>query len=116
MKWILFSLLSVIFVAGCQPSNPTPDQLREDTAKATHDAVQDAKAVTQGVVDGVRQSRPVNINSATHDQLMNLPGVDDERAGRIIANRPYDRTEDLVKKHVVPQSEYDKISAQVTAK
>jgi DNA uptake protein ComE-like DNA-binding protein len=112
---ICFSLL----FAGCSPSNqnPTPDQIRQDTAKATKTAAQDAKAVVQGVEDGIKakNANAVNINTATADQLKTLPGVDDVRAGRIIANRPYDHSDDLVRKHVVSQAEYDRISGQVVA-
>ncbi len=113
---MLLCLVGSVLLAGCAPSNPSPDRIRQDTAKATHNAVQDAKAVTQGVVDGLKQSRPLNINSASADQLEHLPGVDEERARRIIANRPYDHADDLVKKHVMSRAEYDRISGQVMAK
>jgi DNA uptake protein ComE-like DNA-binding protein len=120
MKSVLLGMLCIVALAGCQPSQPTPEQIRQDTAKATHEAVQDAKAVGQGVADGLKKagsgSGPVDINSATPDQLKKLPGIDDARARRIAANRPYDHADDLVKKHVVSQAEYDKISGQVVAK
>jgi DNA uptake protein ComE-like DNA-binding protein len=116
MKRLLLATLSVVLLAGCQPSQPTPDQIRRDTAKATHDAVQDAKAVGQGVMDGLKSSKSVNINTASPDNLKKLPGIDDARANRIIANRPYDHADDLVKKGVIPQAEYDRISGQVQAK
>jgi DNA uptake protein ComE-like DNA-binding protein len=116
MKRLLFGFLGAMLLAGCMPSNPSPEQIRQDTAKATHNAVQDAKAVTEGVADGLKQSRHVNLNSASTDQLKSLPGVDESEARRIIANRPYDRTDDLVRKRVVSQAEYNRISGQITAK
>ena len=116
MKMTLLCLLGSILLAGCAPSSPSPDRIRQDTAQATHNAVQDAKAVTQGVVEGLKQSRPLDINSASTAQLTRLPGIDEERASRIIANPPYDRTDDLVKKRVVSRAEYDRISGQVAAK
>lgn len=119
MKSVLLGMLGIVMLAGCQQrQQPSPEQIRQDTAKATHEAVQDAKALGQGVMDGLKKagSGPVDINSATPDQLTKLPGIDDQRARRIVANRPYDHADDLVKKHVVPQAEYDKISGQVVAK
>jgi len=117
MKIVLLGMLGIVLLAGCQQSQqPSPDQIRQDTAKATHEAVQDAKAVGQGVVDGLKKSRTVNINSASPDDLKKLPGIDDARARRIIDNRPYDHADDLVKKGVVPQAEYGRISGQVVAK
>jgi DNA uptake protein ComE-like DNA-binding protein len=117
MKRVLLAALGIVLLAGCQQrQQPSPDQIRQDTAKATHKAVQDAKAVGQGVVDGLKKSKTVNINTASADQLKGLPGIDDARARRIIANRPYDHANDLVKKGVVPQAEYDRISEQVDTK
>src|SRR5579863_1479497 len=110
---LVLSFASLAFTA-CSPGsqNPTPEQIRQDTAKATETAAKDAKAVVQGVEDGIKAK---NINTATPDRLKTLPGIDDARANRIIANRPYDHADDLVKKHVVSQDEYDRIAGQVVA-
>lgn len=116
---MLLGTLGIVVLAGCQQNQqPSPDKIRQDTAKATHEAVQDAKAVGQGVMDGLKKagSGSVDINSASADDLKKLPGIDDARAKRIIAHRPYDHADDLVKKGVVPQAEYDRISGQVEAK
>ena len=112
----MIAMLGVAVLAGCRPIQPTPDQIRQNTAKATHDAVQDAKAVGQGVWDGLKKSKAVNINAASQDQLEKLPGIDEARARRIIRDRPYDHADDLVKKGVIPQAEYDRISGQVEAR
>lgn len=113
MKLTLLSCFGLILIAGCAPSNPSPDQIREKTAQATHDAVQDAKAMTQGVMDGIKSSRTVNINTASTDKLKALPGVDEALARRIVANRPYEQPDDLVKKRVVSRAEYERIVEQV---
>ena len=66
---MLLASLGIVLLAGCQQqTQPSPDQIRQDTAKATHEAVQDAKAVGQGVVDGLKKSKTVNINAASADQ------------------------------------------------
>jgi DNA uptake protein ComE-like DNA-binding protein len=116
MKRVLLGTICIVLLAGCSPNSSNTDQIRQNTANATRTAVRDAKAVTQGVVDGIKGSGTVNLNTASREQLMKLPGVDQERADRIVANRPYDRSEDLLKKHVVPKSEYDRIAGQVKTK
>jgi hypothetical protein len=40
----------------------------------------------------------------------------DGEADRVIAGRPYDEPSDLVKRHILPRDEYDKIADQITAK
>jgi len=108
----------LLFAAGCNSDqHNNPDEIRRQTAQATKDARQDAKAVVQGVEDGLKtkNSSAIDINNASADQLKSLPGIDDVRARHIIANRPYDHSNDLVKKHVISQDEYDRISSQVVA-
>ena len=100
---LLVSLLSCI-----QPDNP--QDLKEKTAKATADAKRDAKAVAEGIREGWSRNKPLNLNTATKDQLLTLPGITDTEADRIIAERPYHETDELVSRHVLPKSKYDRIA------
>jgi DNA uptake protein ComE-like DNA-binding protein len=118
MKTMMLAGVVVLFgLVGCNnQSSPTPDQIRENTAKATAEAVRDTKAVAKGVADGIKQTdhdRRVDINKASVDDLKTLPGVDDMRAQSIVDGRPYDNTGQLVSKHVVSQAEYDRIAGQI---
>lgn len=102
-------------MVGCSPADRSPDAIRQDTAKATSSAVRDAKAVAKGVVDGLRSKGPVNINKASEADLENLPGIDAVKARNIIAGRPYDNAHDLLKRHLVTKTEYDRIAGDVIA-
>src|SRR5438309_1885923 len=90
MKLTWLCMLVLIPLAACTPEKRSPDAIREDTARATSEATRDAKAVAQGVVEGLKQKGPVNINKASDKDLETLPGIDVVAAKRIIDGRPYD--------------------------
>ena len=96
---IVFVLLTVSLAVGFAAGQAkTGDKKAEPAAKTEKKADQ------------------LDINSATKQQLMALPGIGDAYAQKIIDNRPYRAKNELVAKKVIPQATYDKISADIIAK
>jgi len=120
---LIVSALSLAFTGcnACYNSSPpaSPEQIRQKTADATSTLKDDAKAVTQGIRDGLTRpspDKPLDLNHASKAQLLGLPGIDDAAADRIIAGRPYSSEHELLERRVVSREEYNKIADSVTVK
>jgi len=111
----LVALIAAL-VTGCTTHDRSPDAIREQTAHATSTAVRDAKAVTQGIVQGIKQQRTTNINKASAKDLSALDGIDDETADRIIEHRPYHDSYELVKQKIISKAEYNRIAGKIEAR
>ena len=117
MKIIAGCAIAILLLAvACTTQKSSPDDLREKTAQATSDFKRDAKALAQGVKEGWSRDQPLDVNQASKDQLLSLPGMSKEGAERIIEGRPYSSASELVSRRVLSQQEYDKIKDQITAK
>ncbi len=75
----------------------------------------DTKAVVEGVKEGMRSDKAIDINTASREDLLNLPGMTPHEVDRIIAERPFKNAHELVARHIVPESEYAKISDRIIA-
>ena len=116
MRTLLPAALLLLSLAACTTPQNNPEQIRENTAKATSAIKADTKAVAQGIKEGLGRSSTVNINKASREDLMKLPGITEARADRIIAARPYNDTTELVSKKVLTKGEYDQLANRVTVK
>ena len=113
--WHVSAILLLAALAGCTQQQNTQD-LQEKTAQATAEVKRDARAVAAGIREGWSRDKPLDLNTATKEQLLSLPGVTAAEADRVIAKRPYIEPGELVTRHIMPKSEYDKISDRVTVK
>ena len=59
---------------------------------------------------------PIDLNSASRDELMTLDGIGEVRADAIIRARPFKAKTELVERRLIPEALYDKINARVTVR
>jgi len=91
----VFAALWISTTAFGQTTKPTPAA----PAKAAQAAVE-----------------KLDINTATKEQLMKLPGIGEAYSQKIIDGRPYKAKNELTQKKIVPEATYSKISDLIVAK
>ena len=108
----------MLVLAGCMSCsiNQNPQQLKEKTAQTTAALKRDGKAIAAGVKEGWTRDNPLDLNHASKPQLERLQGINAAKADRIIANRPYSKSSELVSRGVLSRHDYDRISELVTVK
>jgi DNA uptake protein ComE-like DNA-binding protein len=74
-----------------------------------------AQTPKPGPATAAASSAPLDINTATADQLKAFPGIGDVYSKRIIDGRPYTAKNQLVTRGILPQSTYNKIKDQIIA-
>jgi competence protein ComEA len=103
MKTMLLAVLVVVLGVSVVSSQTTPPPQAAGKSAAPGAAVNVPKD-------------PVDLNSATLDQLKELPGIGDAYAQKIVDGRPYAKKTDLLNKKIIPAATYKKISGLVIAK
>jgi len=112
---LLSAALLLNVSTGCLQQRNSQD-LKERTAQATADMKRDAKAVAAGIREGWSRDKPLDLNSATKDQIADLPGITVADAERIIAGRPYRDPKELLDRRILTKAKYGPIADRLTAK
>ena len=88
------------------------------TALAQSPAVSSgAKSPSAGMTKAATsKAAPLDINSASKEELQALKGVGDKRADDIIKGRPYKGKDELVQKKIIPKAVYNGIKDKIIAK
>lgn len=68
-----------------------------------------------GIIAGANLQTTVNINNATLDELDRLPGIGPVTAQKIIENRPYQTTEEILSRKIVGKSTFEKIKDKISS-
>ena len=101
-------LLAVVILAALALTLNSATAIAQGKGKPT--------AKTTATKSAPAKAALLDLNSASKQELMTLPGIGDALSQKIIEGRPYARKDQLVSKNIVPQATYDKIKDQVIAK
>ena len=102
-RWISLSLAGALLVGS--PLANAADEAKPAAKPAT---AQPAKPQPKATAPA-KKPKPVDINSATAEQLTKVPGVDEALAAKIVQNRPYPTRAHLVTKGIYSQDDYYKV-------
>ncbi len=119
LTMLLFAVLlaAALSFAQSTPSSSNAGQSASDTTTTT--TTKTTKTIHHSkkaaAASSVSNSEKLDINTASKEQLEALPGIGPKYSQKIIDGRPYRSKAELVSKHIVPRSVYEKIRGDVVA-
>ncbi len=111
-----------LVTVGGQPAAQAPaaaGAAASSAAAKASSAAQAAKAApaeAKKAAKAAAPSGPVNINTASKEQLEALPGIGPVKAQAVIDGRPYQKPEDIMKVKGIKQGIYNKIKDRITVR
>jgi DNA uptake protein ComE-like DNA-binding protein len=103
MRWYLTPLLAAIVTTS----------LILPVALAAQKMDTKAAPAMPGGMHGQGHTGEMDINTASADDLRQIPGLSEAYAKKIIENRPYKRKDELVTKKVMPLATYESIKEHI---
>ena len=102
------------------PKGPVPIASAQDKATVKPSVAAQSKARSKALKEQRAKAavsvKFVDINSATKDELMAIPGVTDVYADKIIAGRPYRTKAHLVTHNILSAGLYESIKKRIVAR
>ena len=98
-KFLMYFLAVLAITSGLLVAQPAPQSGKGKSQTST--------AKTADLLD---------INSASAEDLDKLPGIGKAYSSKIIANRPYKRKDELVKKNIITKEKYEQVKENIIAR
>ena len=116
---LLRRVLATLAFALTLPVFPAPALIGQSKPAAPSKAGTASTTQTRQVTaaqPAAGSTQPLDLNTATPEQLKSLPGIGDAYAKRIIDGRPYAMKNQLTQRGILPQATYDKIKDIIVAR
>lgn len=104
---LLVALLMIASFGYAQAAGTASDSSKTSTTSS--------KSKKSTSASKTSKSAKLDINTASKEELSQLPGIGDALSQKIIDGRPYNAKNDLVRRKIIPQSTYDGIKDQIIA-
>ena len=109
-------LAAVVYVLCTSPFVAAQGKAPSSTSAPAKTSTSSVAKPADGKATAAKKTELIDINTATKQQLMTLPGVGDALSQKIIDGRPYRAKNQLMQQKIVPDATYDKISTLIVAK